>query len=186
MSCYAPLFTRVDQGGSQWRTNLIGYNSLSSYGSPAYYTQKMFSNSRGDQVIPIAGITPQTIPTPAPEPAPSAAPAGGRGGRGPGRPDPNEPLYACASKEDASGDIILKVVNVFNVDQTVAVELVGANIPKNATGQVMVGQPDDTNTVDDPFHTVPKDFVINDASSAWKHTFPGHSITVIRFKTKGA
>ena len=74
MSCYAPLFTRVDQGGSQWRTNLIGYNSLTSYGSPAYYTQKMFYNARGDQVIPIAGITPQTIPTRAPEPAPPTRP----------------------------------------------------------------------------------------------------------------
>lgn len=185
MSCYAPLFTRVDQGGSQWRTNLIGYNSLTSYGSPAYYTQKMFNNARGDQVIPIAGITPQTIPTPAPEPASTATAPGGRGGR-PGSPDPNEPLFACASKEDASGDIILKVVNVFGVDQTLTVELAGANILKNATGQVMAGQLDDTNTVDDPFHTVPKDFVINDASSTWKHTFPGNSITVIRFKTKGA
>ena len=185
MSCYAPLFTRVDPGGSQWRTNLIGYNSLTSYGSPAYYTQKMFYNARGDQVIPIAGITPQTIPTPAPEPAPPAAATGGRGGRG-SSPDPNEPLFACASKEDASGDIILKVVNVFDVDQTLTVELAGAKILKNATGQVMAGEPDDTNTVDDPFHTVPKDFVINDASSTWKHTFPGNSITVIRFKTKGA
>ncbi len=70
MSCYAPLLTRVDQGGSQWRTNLIGYNSLTSYGSPAYYTQKMFYNSRGDQVIPIAAIAPQTIPTFPAEPAP--------------------------------------------------------------------------------------------------------------------
>jgi hypothetical protein len=146
----------------------------------------MFNNARGDQVIPIAGITPQTIPTPAPEPTPLAPAPGGRGGRGGGRPDPNEPLFACASREDASGDIILKVVNVFGVDQTLTVELVGANILKNATGQVMVGQPDDTNTVDDPFHTVPKDFVINDASSTWKHTFPGNSIAVIRFKTKGA
>ncbi len=185
MSCYAPLFTRVDPGGSQWRTNLIGYNSLTSYGSPAYYTQKMFYNARGDQVIPIAGIIPQTIPTPPTEPAPAAAAPGGRGGRG-RSPDPNEPLYACASKEDASGDIILNVVNVFGVDQTVTVELTGASILNNATGQVMVGEPNDTNTVDDPFHIVPKDFVINDASSTWKHTFPGNSITVIRFKTKGA
>jgi alpha-N-arabinofuranosidase len=184
MSCYAPLFTRVDQGGSQWRTNLIGYNSLTSYGSPAYYTQKMFYNSRGDQVIPIAGITPQTIPTLPAESEPSAVAPGGRGGRRGGRPDPNEPLFACASKEDSSGDIILKVVNVFDMDQTVTVQLAGAKIRKDATGQVMMGKPNDTNTIEDPLHIVPKDFVINDASSSWRHTFPGHSITVIRFKTQ--
>jgi len=186
MSCYAPLFTRVDPGGSQWRTNLIGYNSLTSYGSPAYYTQKMFYNARGDQVIPIAAITPQTIPTFSAEPAPSTAQIDARPARRVARPDPNEPLFACASKEDASGDIILKVVNVFDVDQTVTVDLAGAKIRKNATGQVMVGKPNETNSIEDPLHIVPKDFVINDARSSWKHTFPGHSITVIRFKTKGA
>ncbi len=175
MSCYAPLFTRVDQGGNQWRTNLIGYNSLTSYGSPAYYTQKMFYNARGDQVLPVAGITPQTIPDPG-----TAVTAGGSTSA----PDPNEPLFACASKEDASGDIILKVVNVFGVAQTVTVELTGANIQQNATGQVMAGQPNETNSVADPLHIVPKDFTINDAGPSWKHTFPGNSITVIRFKTK--
>jgi len=183
MSCYAPLLTRVNQGGSQWRTNLIGYDSLTSYGSPAYYTQKMFYNARGDQVIPIAGITPQTIPTIPPEPAPPAADTGRRGGRVV-HPDPNEPLFACASKEDASGDIILKVVNVFGVDQTVTVELAGASILKNATGQVMTGEPNETNSVEEPFHIAPKDFVVNDAGSTWNHTFPGNSVTVVRFKTK--
>jgi alpha-L-arabinofuranosidase len=175
MSCYAPLFTRVDQGGSQWRTNLIGYNTLTAYGSPAYYTQKMFYNARGDQVIPISGITPQMIPDP------SVAITAGSSTTS---PDPNEPLFACASKEDASGDIILKVVNIFGADQTVTVELTGANIQKNATGQVMAGRPNETNSVEEPFHIVPKDFAISDASASWKHTFPGNSITVIRFKTR--
>jgi alpha-N-arabinofuranosidase len=183
MSCYAPLFARVNQGGSQWRTNLIGYDSLTSYGSPAYYTQKMFYNARGDQVIPIAGITPQTVPTIPPEPAPTAQDAGRRGGRIV-HPDPNEPLFACASREDASGDIILKVVNVFGVDQTVTVELMGANILKNAAGQVMAGEPNETNSVEEPFHIAPKDFVVNDAGSTWTHTFPGNSVTVVRFKTR--
>jgi alpha-N-arabinofuranosidase len=186
MSCYAPLFVNVNPGGQQWATDLIGYNTLTAFGSTSYYMQKMFYNARGDQVIPIAGITPQTVPTLPPEPAPPPTAAGARGGRGGGPPNPNEPIFACASKEDASGDVILKVVNVFGVDQTLTVEMAGANILKNATGQVMVGELNDTNTADDPFHIVPKDFVVNDASSTWTHTFPGNSITVIRFKTKGA
>jgi alpha-N-arabinofuranosidase len=184
MSCYAPLFARVEPGGSQWRTNLIGYNSLASYGSPPYYVHKMFYNARGDQVIPIASITPQTIPTPAAEPTPPPSAAGKRGGRRDSPPNPNEPLFACASTEDATGDIILKVVNVFDVDQSMTMELVGARELKGARGQVMVGQPNDTNTVDEPFCTVPKDFVIGEVSASWNHTFPDHSITVIRFKTR--
>ena len=185
MTCYAPLFTRMNPGGSQWSTDLIGYDTLTSFGSPSYYVQKMFFNAKGDQVIPIAGITPQMIPAQEPTPEPAQAPGAQFGrGRREAPPSPEEPLFACASKEDASGDIILKVVNIFDVDQTMTIELVGANIQKVATGQVMVGQPNETNSVEDPFHIIPKDFVISDASSAWNHTFPGNSITVIRFKTK--
>ncbi|MEN6306887.1 MAG: alpha-L-arabinofuranosidase C-terminal domain-containing protein [Anaerohalosphaeraceae bacterium] len=184
MTCYAPLFTRVNPGGSQWRTNLIGYDTLTSYGSPSYYVQKMFFNARGDQIIPVGQITPQTIPTPASEPV--QAPAGQSPGRGrmDTPPSPNEPLFACASREDTSGDIILKVVNIFNVDQNMTVEFKGADIRKEAVGQVMAGQPNDTNSVDNPFRIIPKDFIIHDAGSAWNHTFPGNSITVVRFKTK--
>ena len=182
MTCYAPLFTRVNPGGSQWSTDLIGYDTLISFGSPSYYVQKMFFNAKGDRIIPVVKIVPQTIPTPIP--TPESAPSGDfdRRGRPEIPPSPNEPLFACASKEDASGDIILKVVNIFDVDQTLTVELVGADIKKVATGQVMEGELDDINSVENPFHTVPKDFVVTDASSTWNHTFPGHSITVIRFK----
>jgi alpha-N-arabinofuranosidase len=142
----------------------------------------MFFNAKNDRVIPIAKIVPQTIPAaiPSPEPAPGQRSGFGRP-ETPPRPD--EPLFACASKEDASGDIILKVVNVFNVDQTMTVELTGANIHSVATGEVMVGEPGDINTVENPFHTVPKRFIVTDASSNWTHNFPAHSITVIRFKT---
>ena len=147
----------------------------------------MFNNARGDEVLPVASITPQTIPT-APEPASAPATTTAPGGRGRGRggaaPNYNEPIFACASKEDASGDIIVKVVNIFNVDQTVVVDLTGANVLKTAIGQVMIGQPWDTNSIEEPFHTVPKDLTINDASASWNHTFPGNSITVLRFKTK--
>jgi alpha-N-arabinofuranosidase len=183
MNCYAPLFTRMNPGGSQWSTDLIGYDTLTCFGSPSYYVQKMFFNAKGDQVIPVAEIVPQTIATPEPAPEPAQASAGRSGrGRREAPPSPNEPLFACASKEDASGDIILKVVNIFDVDQTLNVELVGAEVQRTATGQVMVGTPDDINSADAPFHTVPKDFIVTDASSNWKHTFPGNSITVVRFK----
>ena len=182
MNCYAPLFTRMNPGGSQWNTDLIGYNTLTSFGSPSYYVQKMFFNARGDQIIPVAQIVPQTIPT-LESTTESVQTSAGRFSRGDASPNPNEPLFACASKEDTSGDIILKVVNIFEVDQTLTVKLIGTNIHSVATGEVMTGELGDINSVENPFHTVPKRFIVTDASSNWTHTFPGHSITVIRFKT---
>ncbi len=52
ISSYAPLLVNVNPGGAEWGTNLIGYNALTSYGSPSYYVQAMFSNNRGDVVLP--------------------------------------------------------------------------------------------------------------------------------------
>jgi alpha-N-arabinofuranosidase len=48
MAAYAPLFVNVNPGGMQWSSDLIGYDSLNSYGSPSYYTQVMFASCLGD------------------------------------------------------------------------------------------------------------------------------------------
>ena len=57
MASYAPLFVNVSRpsrgaGGSmQWPTDLIGYDALTSYGSPSYYAQQMFSTHHGDVIL---------------------------------------------------------------------------------------------------------------------------------------
>lgn len=51
MAAYAPLFVNVNPGGMQWSTDLIGYDALQSYGSPAYYAQVMFSSCLGEQTM---------------------------------------------------------------------------------------------------------------------------------------
>ena len=51
MASYAPLFVNVNPGGMQWSTDLIGYDALRSYGSPAYYAQVMFSSCLGDHTV---------------------------------------------------------------------------------------------------------------------------------------
>ena len=37
IQCYAPLFVNVNPGASEWNTNLIGYDAMTSFGSPSYY-----------------------------------------------------------------------------------------------------------------------------------------------------
>src|SRR5262249_27392881 len=51
MQAYAPLLVNVNKDASQWPTNLIGYEALSSYGSPSYYAQVMFNTRRGNEVL---------------------------------------------------------------------------------------------------------------------------------------
>jgi alpha-N-arabinofuranosidase len=51
MAAYAPLFVNVNPGGMQWVSDLIGYDTSTSYGSPSYYTQVMFSSCLGDHTL---------------------------------------------------------------------------------------------------------------------------------------
>ena len=59
-ACYAPLFANVNpitptwlSGGATWNTDLIGFDALTSFGSPSYYAQKMFYNNRADTSLPV-------------------------------------------------------------------------------------------------------------------------------------
>jgi alpha-L-arabinofuranosidase len=181
MQCYAPLFVNMNPGGTNWKTDLIGYDAVKSFGSPSYWAQVMFANNKGDEVLAYSDLAPQTIP---PAPAAAAAPAGGRRGGGQGAPA-NEPLFVSTTKDDATGEIILKMVNVREVDQKMEVTIAGVpTILKNASGWEMTGNVNEGNSLAEPKHIAPKVLTITDASAKWTHTFPGHSITVVRFKTK--
>lgn len=68
LESYAPLLVNVNPGARQWGTNLIGYDALSSFGSPSYYVQKMFGTNRGDVILPVTlvpqGVAPVSAPLP--------------------------------------------------------------------------------------------------------------------------
>jgi alpha-N-arabinofuranosidase len=178
MSCYAPLLVNLNPGGMQWATDLIGYNTIDSYGSPSYYVQKMFYNNKGDVVLPIA-VTPQ-IPPLAPATAPTESPRGGRRGAA----TPPQTLFASSSRDDATGDIILKVVNAVETTQQMQITLVGIpSVGKTARMEVLTGDLADVNTIAEPTKISPKDSTIN-ADVKFTREFPGYSVTIIRFTTK--
>jgi len=51
LESYAPLLVNINPGARQWAVNLIGYDALSSYGSPSYYAQAMFAANHGDTIL---------------------------------------------------------------------------------------------------------------------------------------
>jgi alpha-L-arabinofuranosidase len=63
LASYAPLLVNVNPKAHQWGTNLIGYDALSSFGSPSYYAQAMFAENRGDNVLPVQVTQPATANT---------------------------------------------------------------------------------------------------------------------------
>ena len=169
MSCYAPLFVNVNPNGMQWPTDLIGYNTLSSFGSPSYYVQKMFIENRGDRVLPLQ-LTP--LAAAAPTTAPTTAPVGSG-------------LFASASGMDGGGQVILKFVNTHADPQQVQITLNGIkDVEKQATVDFLSGEPNDVNTIAQPQKIVPQQTTITDAAPSFVHEFPAHSVSVIRFQTR--
>jgi alpha-L-arabinofuranosidase len=51
MASYAPLFAHVT--GWQWTPNLIWFDNQSSYNTPNYYVQQLFSINKGTDVVPL-------------------------------------------------------------------------------------------------------------------------------------
>jgi alpha-N-arabinofuranosidase len=179
MSCYAPLFVNVSQldgqGRSmQWATDLIGYDALRSYGSPAYYAQKMFSTMHGDEILATAS---QDIPTREWQPR---APRGGA----PPPPRQIRELFFSATRDRKSGTIFLKVVNARGAAQQIQVQITGVqNI--SFEGEAISLSADsliDTNSMEQPQRVVPRSARVGNLSENFTRELPPYSITVLKLK----
>jgi alpha-N-arabinofuranosidase len=194
MNCYAPLFVNVNPGARQWAVNLIGYDAITSFGSPSYYVQKMFSNNRGDVVLPakidpLPMLTLDQIPAaPPPPPPPAGTPprgnAAGGGGRG-GPQGPFDGIYVSATRDNGSADVILKLVNVQAKAQPLTIDLQGVpSVKKDVVGETITADLGAVNTVAEPTKFVPKPVKLTIAGPKFAHELPAHSITMLRIKTK--
>lgn len=83
MTSYAPLLAHAD--GWQWTPDLIWFNNLSTYATPNYYVQKLFSNNKGTDLLKIT--------------------ENGKALTG------QKKLYSSAVFDEKSKEIIIKIVN---------------------------------------------------------------------------
>lgn len=92
-----------------------------------------------------------------------------------------DPLYSTASRDQPSGDIIVKVVNVSRDTQSLAIELPGASgLKGTAEVTVIAGQPGDVNTLADPEKVAPKKTRITGVKSGFVYAFQPFSVTLLR------
>ena len=61
MASYAPLLARA--GFTQWAPDLIWFDGARAYGTPSYHVQALFSQHRGDVVLPTEVETPRVAET---------------------------------------------------------------------------------------------------------------------------
>jgi alpha-N-arabinofuranosidase len=181
MECFAPLFVNVSQlngpGRSmQWASDLIGYDALTSYGSPSYYVEKMFSQNHGDVILPVKAVG---IPT-----VEQAAPAGRRGGAPTPRRVPG--LYYSATRDTAKGTVYLKVVSVADAPQPVSVIITGvASVARNGEAVVLAADnPQETDSIQDPVKLVPVTTRISGLGARFTRTLPKFSVNLFEFQTR--
>jgi alpha-L-arabinofuranosidase len=159
MASYAPLFAHID--GWQWTPNLIWVDNLRSFGTANYQVQKMFSTNKGTQVLPILYK--------------NNRPATGQ-----------DSLYASATQDKITGELIIKIVNTLGKSQTTAVNILGSkNLEK--TARLMVLKSDNLesmNTLDTPSVIVPSETSIDIKGKTVALTLAPYSFSVIRIKMK--
>jgi alpha-L-arabinofuranosidase len=140
----------------QWTPDLIWVNSLGVYRTPNYYVQQLYSLNHGDVVLPVK--------------LDSAS---------------GTKLFASATRDDASGEIILKVVNGDNTPAAVQLNFAGlAKIASDARLIVLAGAPDDENSFAEPKKITPHESKLNVATPQFNHSFPANSLTVLRLKAE--
>jgi len=99
---------------------------------------------------------------------------------------PVRALYASASHDDKTGELILKVVNASAEGIDTTVHLKGAD-GLAQSGQALVLSSDhatDENSLEVPERVSPKTLTLNLNGPDFKHVFPGNSLTVLRIGTQ--
>ena len=158
--CYAPLFVNVNQGGMQWESDLIGYDALTSFGSPSYHAQCMFAQNLGNKVVPMLADGVPTV-------------AMGRG-------EPVPQLYYNTTMDSNTGKLYLKVVNIGATTQQVTITVNGAK-PKGKAEVITLkaAHPEDTNSITNPNNIIPKTSSLK-VSSNFKLSLAPYSISVVK------
>jgi alpha-N-arabinofuranosidase len=188
MHCYAPLFVNVSDVNNssravrsmQWPSDLIGYDALTSYGSPSYYVQKMFSTRHGDNILATAA---QAVPSKIWWP-----PARRRNGVEQPRPPAQEipEFFYDATRDGATGKIFVKLVNSQATEQSVKIEISGVNTiaRKGKVTVLKADKLDDTNSIKEPAKITPKTTPVSGFGKNFTTTLPPFSVTVLELSAK--
>jgi alpha-N-arabinofuranosidase len=156
MASYAPLFANTEAW--QWTPDMIWVNSLQLYKTPNYYVQQLFCRNRGDVILPVQldGIETSTNGV--------------------------QSLYASATRDEQTGEVILKVVNP-KADAGIAdIKLAGVSqIESEGKSVTLTGDDfNEVNSMEAPEKISPVESKFETGATNFSYTFPPRSLTVLR------
>lgn len=149
IASYAPLLTNVNPGAMQWSTDLIGFDALTSYGSPSFYAQSLFAAHLGD------GTAKSTL-----------------SGAGPR-------FFYSATVDSKAHVLHLKLVNASSMNQPLTLDLGKGAQSRAERTTLHAGSFAATNSIDRPLFIHPVSSEINLGKGAQPYTVPALTIEVI-------
>jgi alpha-N-arabinofuranosidase len=163
MACYAPLLVNVNPGARQWAVNLIGYDALTSFGSPSYYAQKMFSRNLGDRTVEftLKGVPNQV--------------SGDRTLPG---------LFVSATIDTAAGTLFVKVVNALGTPEKMEIDVEGAKVVPEGVMTTLSGAPSDVNDTTRKTNILPRETRVSSGGASFAQVFAPHSVNVLKLKIR--
>lgn len=173
MASYAPLFVNVNPGGMQWKSDLIGYDALTAFGSPSYYAQKLFSTHLGNKIVP---LTTQNMPTQLTKLTARDSAAGIQ-------PKTIDAIFFSATLDSNKNILYLKIINTQQTAQPLTINIAGAakTAKEGTTWTLKADSPTETNSITDPKKIVPIESLIHGLGKTFTKTYPPYSITVLQF-----
>lgn len=155
MTSYAPLMAHTE--GWQWKTDLIWFNNLTSYGTPSYYVQKMYGQNTGTQLLHTVLNREKAIG--------------------------QKNLYASAVFDEKTSEIIIKVVNTNTNANKIKIDIKGRSVkPQIVTETLAYPELDAVNSI-----AFPSKISTKISEQPWntktnRITIAAQSFTVIKFK----
>lgn len=148
MTSYAPLLAK--EGHTQWNPDLIYFNNTEVKPTVGYYTQQMYGQNAGNEYVSSAVTLDNT------------------------QDAVKKRIGVSVVRDAATGDYIVKLVNLLPVEVTAQVQLEGvSSVNPTATKTLLAGDPKDQSAkpVTSAFELEGSDF---------PYTMPAYSFTVIR------
>lgn len=160
LATYAPLLAHVDAW--QWKPDMIWFDNLSVVRTPNYYVQKMYAHNSGTRVVQVT--------------------MDGKNITG------DEGMYASASLDETSSEIILKVVNAAPEVKDIQVRLKGLKkTVKNEKVEITSlhsNIPEAVNTLENPNNITPARFSVVAGDNGFDLKVPGNAFYVCRLKIR--
>jgi alpha-L-arabinofuranosidase len=152
MAVYAPLLANVN--AKNWAANAIYFDNHRVFGTPSYHAQAMLANHVGDVNLGLGGSD--------------------------GLLDRR--LFANATHDRATGEVILKVVHPGGEPLACRIEWTGvARPPAGGRAIVLTGpHPGAANSLDQPLNVAPVERALDVKAFPFIHTFPPHSFSILR------